>query len=356
VVRIGVVGFGEWGPNHVRNFSSISGVKVAGVADGRAERLQAAQQQFEGLQVFPTHHELFDRAELDAVAIATPTSTHAAIIRDALDRGLHVLCEKPICSNVADAEDIVARADRAGRVVMVGHVFLFNSGIRKLRQILVDKELGDIRYLTARRTNLGPIRDDVNAAWDLASHDISIVNFLLDSHPVQVSAVGHGYLDRPLQDVAFFTLTYPNGVLANVHASWLDPVKVREITAVGTAKMVVWNDLGSMGPIQIFDKGVVRGRRYADFGDFQLLARQGDVTIPHVPMEEPLRAQARAFVAALTSGSAGISDARCGLAVVKVLDAIDRSMARGGAPVDVGDVGDVVAPVDAASAMNVTRA
>jgi predicted dehydrogenase len=335
VVRIGVVGFGEWGPNHVRNFSSLPGVTVVGVADARAERLQAAQQQFNGIQTFTSHRDLFASATPDAVVVATPTSTHAAILRDALDAGLHVLCEKPICASVDDARDIAERAERSGRVVMIGHVFLFNSGIRKLRQVLVDREIGDVRYLTARRTNLGPIRDDVNAAWDLASHDISIMNFLLDAAPLQVSAVGHGYLERPVQDVVFFTLTYPGGVLVNVHVSWLDPVKVREITAVGTTKMVVWNDLSSMGPISIYDKGVVRGRRYADFGDFQLLARQGDVTIPHVPMEEPLRAQARHFVGALGNGAAGISDARFGLGVVKALAAVDRSMALGGAPVDV---------------------
>lgn len=332
---MGVIGFGEWGPNHVRNFSSLPGVKVVGVADAQPERLRAAAQQFEDVGTFLTHGEMLEQLGLTAVVVATPTSTHAPIIRDALNAGVHVLCEKPVCSTVDDACDIASRAEQSGLVVMVGHVFLFNSGIRKLRQLLADAELGTVRYLTARRTNLGPIRDDVNASWDLASHDISIMNFLLDAQPVQVSAVGQGYLGRPLQDVAFLTLTYPDGVLANVHVSWLDPVKVREITAVGTTKMVVWNDLSSIGPIRIFDKGVVRGRRYADFGDFQLLARQGDVTIPHVPMEEPLRAQARQFIAALTSGDAGISDARFGLGVVKVLAAADRSMAGGGSPVAV---------------------
>jgi predicted dehydrogenase len=332
---MGVIGFGEWGPNHVRNFSSLPGVKVVGVADAREERLKAAAEQFEGIGTSPTHRDLIARYDLNAVVVATPTSTHAPIIRDALDAGLHVLCEKPVCSTVEDARDIASRADKSGLIVMVGHVFLFNSGIRKLRELIEKSELGTVRYLTARRTNLGPIRDDVNAAWDLASHDISIMSYLLNAHPLQVSAVGQGYLDRPLQDVAFLTLTYPDGVLANVHVSWLDPVKVREITAVGTTKMVVWNDLSSTGPIHIFDKGVVRGRRYSDFGDFQLLARQGDVTIPHVPMEEPLRAQARHFVNALGIGSNGVSDVRFGLGVVKVLAAADQSMLQGGVPVPV---------------------
>jgi predicted dehydrogenase len=339
---MGVVGFGEWGPNHVRNFSSLPGVKVVGVADARPDRLKAADQQFEGIGTYLTHREMIEALGLTALVVATPTSTHASIIRDALDAGLHVLCEKPVCSTVEDARDIAARAHKSGLIVMVGHVFLFNSGIRRLRELLEGQELGTVRYLTARRTNLGPIRDDVNAAWDLASHDIAIMNFLLDARPVQVSAVGQGYLDRPLQDVAFLTLTYPGGVLANVHVSWLDPVKVRQITAVGTAKMVVWDDLSSFGPIRIFDKGVVRGRRYSDFGDFQLLARQGDVTIPHVEMEEPLRAQARHFINALKTGTTGISDAGFGLGVVTVLAAADQSMAQGGAPVPV----EAVEPVE----------
>ena len=336
MIRMGVIGFGEWGPNHVRNFSSLPGVKVAGVADAQPERLKAASQQFDGLATYATHREMIKAQDLNAVVVATPTSTHAAIIRDALDAGVHVLCEKPVCSTVEDAQDIAARSARAGKnglIVMIGHVFLFNSGIRKLKQLLVDGELGEVHYLTARRTNLGPIRDDVNASWDLASHDIAIMNFLLDAKPIEVSAVGHGYLGRPLQDVAFLTFTYPSGVLVNVHVSWLDPVKVREITAVGASKMVVWNDLSSIGPIRVFDRGVIRGRRYADFGDFQLLARQGDVIIPHVAMEEPLRAQARHFIGAVASGNAGVSDAQFGLGVVLALAAADRSMAKGGSPV-----------------------
>jgi predicted dehydrogenase len=334
-LRIGVAGFGEWGPNHVRTFNALPNVEVVAVADGRPDRLQAASQQIASIRTYASHSDLLDDASLDALVVATPTSTHASIMRDALAAGVHVLCEKPVCATVDDARDIVERADRSGLIVMVGHVFLFNAGILKLRQLLRDRELGEVRYLTARRTNLGPIRDDVNAAWDLASHDISIMNFLLEAQPTHVSAVGHGYLDRSLQDVAFLTLTYPGGVLANVHVSWLDPVKVREITAVGTAKMAVWNDLAPLGPVRIFDKGVIRGRRYADFGDFQLLAREGDVTIPHVPMEEPLKAQARQFVAAVSRGVVGCSDARFGLGVVNVLAAADRSMAEGGAPMAV---------------------
>jgi predicted dehydrogenase len=335
VIRIGVVGYGEWGPNHVRNFSGVPGVHVAGVADARADRLKKACEQYPALRTFTSHRELIAGVELDALVVATPTSTHADVVRDALDAGLHVLCEKPLCSTVADAQELEVRAAAAGRLLMVGHVFLFNAGVLRLRQLMKDNALGTVRYLSCRRTNLGPIRNDVNAVWDLASHDVSIMNFLLDAMPIEVSAVGQSYLRPPIHDVAFITLRYPADVLAHIHVSWLDPVKVREITAVGDAKMAVWDDLASVGPIRIFDKGVVKARTYSDFGEFQLLTREGDVTIPRVVMEEPLRAQARHFVNAMTGSGDGLSDARFGVGVVKVLAAADASMSGGGAPVRV---------------------
>ena len=335
VVRIGVVGYGEWGPNHVRNFQSLPGAHVAGVADARPERLQKACDQYPGIRTFSDHRELIAATELDALVVATPTSSHAAVVRDGLDAGLHVLCEKPLCTTVPDAQELTARAAAAGRLLMVGHVFLFNAGVLRLRQLMKDNALGTVRYLSCRRTNLGPIRNDVSAVWDLASHDVAIMNFLLDAMPIEVSAVGQSYLRPPIHDVAFITLKYPSAVLAHLHVSWLDPVKVREITAVGDAKMAVWDDLASVGPIRIFDKGVVKSRTYSDFGEFQLLTREGDVTIPRVVMEEPLRAQARHFLAAVSGSDDGLSDARFGLGVVTVLAAIDASMAGGGAAVRV---------------------
>jgi predicted dehydrogenase len=338
VLRIGVVGYGEWGPNHVRNFQSFPNVRVAGVADSRRDRLTKACEHHPGIRTFTDYRELIGSGDLNALVVATPTSTHAAIVEDALDAGLHVLCEKPLCSSVADAQRLVARTGNGGPLLMVGHVFLFNAGVLRLRQLVKDNALGTVRYLSCRRTNLGPIRNDVNAVWDLASHDISIANFLLDAMPLDVSAVGQAYLQPPVQDVAFITLRYPNDVLAHIHVSWLDPVKVREITTVGDAKMAVWDDLSSVGPVRIFDKGVVRTRTYSDFGEFQLLAREGDVTIPRVVMEEPLRVQARHFLHAIAGAGDGLSDARFGLGVVKVLAAADASIAGGGVPVRV-DVG-----------------
>jgi len=334
-VRIGVVGFGEWGPNHVRNFSRLPNARVLGIADRRSERLRAARQQFKGIHTFGSHKELLDSVPIDALVVATPTSTHVEVVRTALERGIHVLCEKPLCPDVQQGRELVRLADSKGVVLMVGHVFLFNPGILKLRQLIREKEVGTVHYLACRRTNLGPIREDVNAAWDLASHDVSIANYLLDALPEKVSAIGHGYLRREVQDVTFATLTYPDNVLVHLHVSWLNPVKVREITAVGDRKMVTWNDLASGEPIRIYDKGVIKERHYTDFCQFQVLTREGDATIPRVSPDEPLLVQDRAFLSAVNGATPCLSDGQFALNVMKVLVAIDRSMAMGGNSVPV---------------------
>jgi predicted dehydrogenase len=269
------------------------------------------------------------------VVVATPAATHYEIVRAAIEAGKHVLCEKPLCITLEEGESLVKLAQQQRVVLMVGHVFLFNPGIRKLKEIVAAGGLGRLRYLVARRTNLGPIRTDVNAIWDLASHDVSIVNFLLDALPYEVSAVGQAFLQEGIEDLGFLTLHYPGEVVANIHVCWLDPKKVREITVVGEDRMACWNDLAVPGPLMIFDKGVVRSHDYSDFGEFQLLAREGDVTIPRVIAEEPLRAQARAFLGALASGEVEAGDGRHALDVIRVLRAVARSVAMRGAPADV---------------------
>ncbi|SRR6266851_611008 len=333
LVRIGVVGFGEWGPNHVRNLSKLPGARIMGVADCRAERLRAAQQQFKGIHTFRTYKELLDGVPIDALVVATPTVTHAEIVRAALQGNIHVLCEKPLCLDLEQGQELLQLAKAKKRILMVGHVFLFNAGILKLRQLIHENEIGRVHYLACRRTNLGPIREDVNAVWDLASHDVAIANYLLNGLPLRVSAVGQAYLRQQVDDVGFVTLTYPENVLVNFHVSWLDPVKVREITVVGDRKMVTWDDLSSLEPIRIYDKGVVKERHYTDFSQFQLLTREGDATIPRVRVEEPLLVQDRHFLAALKGETECVSDGGFALDVIRVLIAIDRSMAGGGMPV-----------------------
>jgi predicted dehydrogenase len=332
--RIGVIGCGEWGPNHVRNFSALPDAEVVAVADLRAERLARIKAQAPGVRTFEDAGEMLEAAAPDAVVVSTPTTTHYAVVRQALEAGKHVLSEKPLCSTVEQADEVVRLADEHGLRLMVGHVFLFNRGILKLKEMIDAGEFGRLYYLFSRRTNLGPIRSDVNAVADLASHDISIYNHLLGAAPLEVSAVGKAFLRPSIQDVSVITLQYPGEVIASIHVSWLDPKKVREMTVVGDKRMAIWDDLATLGPVMLFDKGVTR-REYADFGEFQLLAREGDVTVPRVPREEPLRAQARAFLDGLAAPGRMPSDGRVGADVVRVLAAIDQSMAAGGAPVKI---------------------
>ena len=225
-IRIGIIGYGQWGPNHVRNFSACPNAQVTAIADSRPERLAAAKASSSHVpHHFASYQELVKSGGVDAVVVATPTATHASIVRQALEADLHVLCEKPLCSTASDGEELVALARRRRRLLMVGHVFLFNPGIVKLREYLQAGALGDLYYLSARRTNLGPIREDVNAAFDLASHDLAIFQFLLGRQPTELSAVGRSFLQPNIQDVAFITLTYPPQTMAHIQVSWLDPKK-----------------------------------------------------------------------------------------------------------------------------------
>ncbi len=335
--RIGVIGAGAWGPNHVRNFAALPNVEVVAVADLRDDRLARIKALAPDVALFQDAGEMMAAAQPDAIVVATPTRTHYDVVRQALLAGKHVLCEKPLTVASDDAEDLVRLAAERDLRLMVGHVFMFNAGILRLKELITAGELGSrLYYLFARRTNLGPIRSDVNAVLDLASHDVSIYNYLLDATPVEVSAVGKSFLQPGIQDVSVITLQYPGDVIGSIHVSWLDPKKVREITVVGDRRMAIWDDLATLGPLMVFDKGVTKKpREYADFGEFQLLAREGDVTVPRVPPQEPLRAQAKAFIEALDAPETIRSDGRVGANVVRVLAAINQSILNNGTPVRV---------------------
>jgi predicted dehydrogenase len=335
-IRVGVVGCGHWGPNHIRVFSQLPGSVVTCAADPDRARRQTVTNQFPGVAVVDDHAALLARDDVDAVVVSVPTRGHEAVVRAALESGRHVLCEKPLTETSAQARALVDLARARQRVLMTGHVFLFNPGILKLRDLVAEGAPGRLHYLRALRTNLGPVRRDVNSVYDLASHDIAIFNFLLGSVPTTASAVGGAYLQPGIEDVAFVTLTYPDGVIGAIQVSWLDPKKLREIVVVGDRKMVVWDELAPAGPISIYEKSIVRQEYYDDFGEFHLLAKEGDLTIPRVPPQEPLKVQNQFFLEAIGSGSLGRSDGPFSVGVVRVLEAINASLAQGGAPVAVG--------------------
>lgn len=334
MLKLAVIGLGHWGPNHIRNFYAMQDVVVVAGVDPDVKRRQRVQLMYHDVECMESADTVWQRADIDAVVVSTPTSTHYVLVKKALESGKHVLCEKPLASNSREAWELVRLAETAGKVLMVGNVFLFNAGIEYTKAALQRNMVGRIYYLNAVRTNLGPFRYDVNAAWDLASHDIYILNHLINERPASVSASGGCYLlkEKKIEDIVFLTLEYPSGILGHIHVSWLDPRKVRQITVVGEQKMILWDDLGSPGPVTIYDRKVDREPLYSTFGEFQLLAREGDVVYPRVPAQEPLAAQARAFAAWVVEGKEpqGRGAARQGAEVVDVLEAADRSLQNNG--------------------------
>lgn len=329
------IGVGHWGPNLVRNFASNPECRVGSVTDLSPERLETVRSKIPNIgRVGTDALAAAADPEADAVVISTPTRTHHALARAALLAGKHVLVEKPLCGSSAEAAELVELARSRGLTLCVGHVFLFNSAVRAVRDLIRAGELGRIRYIAATRTNLGPFRTDVNALWDLAAHDLSIFDHWLEGEPTAVTAHGQSYLTPGIEDVVFATLRYPDGVLATVHASWLNPRKVREITIVGEAKMVVLDDMNLNEPLRIFNKSVAVDREppYADsFGSFRMQVRHGDVVVPNITGPEPLAAECEHFVDCVLGRATPRNDGRGGLRVLRALEAADRSMREGSA-------------------------
>lgn len=332
-LTFGLIGCGHWGPNYARLLQTLPGCRLKQICDLNPDRLKALTSLYPQLKATSDTAELFADPEIQAIIIATPASSHESLVEQALKAGKHVLCEKPLTLDPASSQRLTALAAEHNLTLMVGHTFLFNSGIRQLKQYLDEGLLGQLYYIHATRTNLGPIRSDVNAVGDLATHDLSIFNYLLGKMPLQVSAQGQSWLQPGVEDIAFMTLQYPNQILAHVHVSWLNPVKVRTLTLVGSKKMLVWDDMNPAEPIKIYDVGVIQEPYYQDFGQFQLLPRQGDTTIPRLALKEPLRQEVEAFVQAVTHGKATESDGNFATGIVKILTAIKTSMQQHGQPV-----------------------
>lgn len=336
MIRVAVIGAGHWGPNLVRNFHSGQASTVTHVVDTRVQRLEQLASRYPGVKLGTDVSAVLNEPTVDAVVVATPTATHFEVVRQALECGKHVLVEKPITTTVNDANTLQALATKMQRVLMVGHVFLFNPAVQRVKQLIEKNELGRIHYLSMVRTNLGPIRADVNAAWDLASHDISIADYWLGEGAVAVSAVGGTYVNPGVQDAVFATLTYPNNVLVNVHCSWLNPRKARDITVVGDRRMLTFDDMNLNEPLRVYDKGVdepVPSVVVDTFASFRASVREGDITIPRVAMGEPLKTECDHFIECIVKGTQPLTNAARGASVVRTLEGITRSLALRGAEV-----------------------
>jgi predicted dehydrogenase len=329
-VGIGVIGLGHWGPNHVRVFGQTPGARVVAAADPSLDRRQHVSALYRDVELAVSAADVFARRDVDAVVIATPARTHFELASAALAAGKHVLLEKPMCTSMSEARRLLDAARAADRVLMHGHVFVYNSGIRYLRDGLQRGDFGAAQYVHATRTNLGPIRKDVNVVEDLGTHELTIFDYLFDRAPNWVSATGSRLLGTDREDVAFVTLEYGESTLAHIHVSWLNPQKVRTITLVGSQRMVVWNDTQPIEPVRVYDKGVMDEPYYDSFGEFHLRLRDGDVVIPKISSQEPLRVQADAFIRRLMTGEPTLSEGAAGLRLVACLDAIRESLKNEG--------------------------
>jgi len=332
-VRVAVVGLGYWGPNLVRNFHELPGVVVAGVCDLSRDRIETISKRYPALRRTTRLNDVLNDPTVEAVAIATPVSTHHEIASAALEAGKHVFIEKPFAASSAESLDLIALADERRRVVMPGHTFLYSPPVNMIRDLIVSGELGDIYFISTSRVNLGLHQSDVSVVWDLGPHDFSILRYWLDETPEFVSALSRGCIIPGTPDVAFINLEFASGAIAHVEMSWLAPSKLRRTTIVGSEKMVVYDD-ASTEPVRIFDSGVTL-RDPETFGEYRLTYRTGDILSPRIDVSEPLRLELEDFCAAIRTGSAPRSSRELGLEVVRMIEAVDGSLAQSGARVQV---------------------
>lgn len=331
-VRIGIIGYGHWGPNLTRNFMDLPATELVAVADLNLHRRKHVEDRYPIVKTTNTYEDFFDGG-VDAVAIATPPATHFKIAKTCLEHGLHCLIEKPLTQSVREAEELIAIAEQRNLRLMVGHTFEYSPAVKEIRRRIDEGELGELYYIDSVRTNLGLFQPNTDAMWDLAPHDISIINYLLRSEPKRVIAHGGSFVSRGLnqQDVAYLHIEYEGGKTANVRVSWLDPNKTRRTTVVGSKKMLVYDDVETLEKIRIYDRGVDVLPYTDTFGEFQCSYRYGDVTIPHISWSEPLGVECQHYADCILNGTTPQSDGYSGLNVVKVLEAARLSIEMGGA-------------------------
>jgi predicted dehydrogenase len=332
MIGIGVIGCGYWGPNLIRNFNAQAEAAMVAISDLDEGRLNHVGLLYPGTKRTTDYREIIENPDIDAVVVATPMSTHFKLGMEALEAGKHLFIEKPMATNSEDCRTLIQTAAALDRKLMVGHTFVYSPPVRMIKSLLDKGELGDIYYVNVSRVNLGIFQQDANVIWDLAPHDVAMLNFLFDAEPIAVSATGHCYVQTmaDIEDVAFVTLEYPGGKLVHIHVSWLDPNKIRTCTFVGSKKMLVYDDVSPSEKIRVYDKGVDVPPHYEDFGEFQLLYRHGDVFLPHVDTYEPLKAQAAHFLDMIQDKVVCQSDGTHGLKVVEVLEAACLSLKEDG--------------------------
>jgi predicted dehydrogenase len=333
MINVGVIGCGYWGPNLIRNFNQISRSIVVRVADLKQERLDHMKTLYPSVEVTTDYEEIIDDPHIDAVAVATPVHTHHNFAKRSLVAGKHVFVEKPIAASIEEAKDLIDLARENGKKLMVGHTFLFTAAVRKMKEIIDSGQLGDIYYISSQRLNLGLFQQDINVIWDLAPHDISIINYLLGSRPQKVTAVGAPHVNSAIEDVAQLTMHYSDNLIAFLSMSWLDPDKVRRMAVVGSRKMMVYDDVQPTEKIRLYDKGVEVPKHYDSFAEFHYSYKYGDIVIPKIEGKEPINVQLNHFLDSVENDTQPICNGESGLEVVKILQASQQSLQQGSVPV-----------------------
>jgi predicted dehydrogenase len=344
---VGVIGCGYWGPNLVRNLNSIQDCSVRWLCDLDRKRLQHMSSLFSSLKTTDNYTVLLEDPHVDAIVIATPVSTHFKLAKACLLAGKHTFVEKPLAPSSAECEALIQLAKERGLTLMVGHTFLYSAPVRKVREIIDRGDIGQVRYISARRLNLGLFQKDINVAWDLAPHDISIILYLLREEPVSVNCRGHANVTPGIEDITNMCLNFEGSRFASIQNSWLDPLKVREMTIVGDRRMILYNDVAPLEKVKIFDARVERPPHYDTFADFQYAYHYGDMYVPYLKHEEPLRVEMQHFLDCMRNGATPLSSGEDGLRMVRILEAASLSLKRGGAETTLVEAGRLASPVTA---------
>jgi len=332
-INVGVVGCGYWGPNLARNFNSLPGCTLKAVCDKDAGRLRHMQSLYPNTQCISDFQTLLEDKDIHAVAIATPVKSHFPLAKAALLSGKHTLIEKPMAASAEECEEFIDIAKRMGLVLMVGHTFLYSEPVRRIAEIIKNGDIGELRYINCQRLNLGLFQKDINVAWDLAPHDISIILHIIGESPKVVNCQGNAHVTPGIEDVTNISMAFSNQRFATIQSSWLEPRKVRQMTFVGTRRMIVYDDLDPRESIRVYDVRVERPPHYDNFAEFQYSYHYGDSYIPHVKQEEPLKRLVQHYLDCINHGTHPVSSGEQGLELVRILEASSKSLKMGGGPV-----------------------
>ena len=333
ITSVGVVGCGYWGPNLVRNFRSLPNCRVKALCDLNQDRLNHLRSLYPEVDGHTDYACLLNDPDINAVIVAAPVRHHFPLAKAALLAGKHTMIEKPMAATSAECEELNQIAEKNGLVLMVGHTFLYSAAVHKIADIIATGDLGDIRYINARRLNLGLFQKDINVAWDLAPHDISIILHILGESPICVNCQGNAHVTLGIEDVTNMSLTFSNQRFATIQSSWIEPRKVREMTIVGTRRMIVYDDLQTSEKIRVYDMRVERPPHYDTFAEFHYSYHYGDSYIPYIKQEEPLKSECAHFLDCIQNGTVPMTGGRYGAELVRILEASSESLRKNGAPV-----------------------